>query len=280
MARMRIVKPGFFANDALAELPALTRLLFIGLWCVADRAGRLEDRPKRIKAEVLPYDDGDVDTMLQALHESGFILRYSCDEHRYIQVVNFAKHQSPHIKEVASTIPAPGLHGASTVQDTHPSALVTDTGTDTERDTASDASASSRPSSQNGHDTQAKRTPAKQTPPVAPRPPKPSKPRDDQWRATWDVLAQSFGEPEGPDESAIRAKHTDYFRGMNAQPEEIARRIANHAAMRESGAIPDYGLTIEKLRRSWSEFREVTKPSPRKMASAPAGAQLAGIPDA
>lgn len=45
---------------------------------MADRDGRLEDRPKRIRAEVLPYDDGNVDSLLSELHQAGFILRYPC----------------------------------------------------------------------------------------------------------------------------------------------------------------------------------------------------------
>ena len=50
MARARNIKPGFFANENLAECDPLARLLFAGLWCLADREGRLEDRPKRIAA--------------------------------------------------------------------------------------------------------------------------------------------------------------------------------------------------------------------------------------
>jgi hypothetical protein len=49
MARARNIKPAFFKNEQLVELGMSTRLLFIGLWCLADREGRLEDRPKRIK---------------------------------------------------------------------------------------------------------------------------------------------------------------------------------------------------------------------------------------
>src|SRR5260221_10978054 len=116
MARMRTLKPSFFMNETLAEVPPLGRLLFAGLWCIADREGRLEDRPKRIKAEVLPYDDANIDELLNTLHKAGFILRYACDGQRYIQVVNFVKHQSPHMKEAPSTVPAPGKHDTSTVQ--------------------------------------------------------------------------------------------------------------------------------------------------------------------
>lgn len=116
MARARNIKPGFFTHDGLAELDPLVRLLFIGLWTVADRAGRIEDRPKRIKAEVMPYDDCDVDEMLDALHDAGFILRYRAGDVAAIQIVKWEKHQNPHIKESESTIPAPDMHGADTVQ--------------------------------------------------------------------------------------------------------------------------------------------------------------------
>lgn len=115
MARSRNIKPGFFKNEELAECSPLARLLFAGLWCLADRAGRLEDRPKRIRAEVLPYDDGSVDEMLNELDQAGFILRYEIGDRRFIQVKNFAKHQNPHCREPESTIPAPGEHSACTV---------------------------------------------------------------------------------------------------------------------------------------------------------------------
>ena len=116
MARSRNIKPGFFLNDRLAECEPLARLLFAGLWCIADREGRLEDRPKRIKAEVLPYDDCDVDELLNQLAEREFIIRYEVDGEKYIQVTNFSKHQNPHKNEKDSEIPAPDMYHTSTVQ--------------------------------------------------------------------------------------------------------------------------------------------------------------------
>ena len=106
MARARNIKPGFFCNDGLVELPFEVRLLFIGLWTLADREGRLEDRPKRIRMEIFPGDDVNVDQALGMLAKAGFIVRYEVEERRYIEVLNFAKHQNPHPREAASTIPA------------------------------------------------------------------------------------------------------------------------------------------------------------------------------
>ena len=125
MPRARNIKPAFFKNEVLIEIPIEARLLFIGLWTLADREGRLEDRPKRIKMEIFPADNFDVDLLLTHLHESGFIIRYvpAPDEHqtntgidnnKYIQILNFKKHQSPHIKEPKSIIPAPDEHQTNT----------------------------------------------------------------------------------------------------------------------------------------------------------------------
>lgn len=110
MARLRTLKPAFFLNEELAALPPLARLLFAGLWCLADREGRLEDRPARIKAETLPYDRVNVDELLSKLHSSGFVVRYSVGDANFIQVVNFLKHQTPHAREAESVIPRHERH--------------------------------------------------------------------------------------------------------------------------------------------------------------------------
>lgn len=107
MARIRSLKPGFFTNEHLAELPFEGRLCFAGLWTLADRDGRLEDRPRRIKAALFPYDAIDVDQLLAGLETKGFIVRYTADGVAYIAIPTFAEHQRPKTDEVASRIPAP-----------------------------------------------------------------------------------------------------------------------------------------------------------------------------
>ena len=102
MARIRAIKPMFFKNEILAELPPLTRLLFVGLWGIADRRGRLEYRPKFIKVEVLPYDDCDIEKMLQVLTDRGFLMIYSKKGKKIIWIVNFEKHQRISGKEADS----------------------------------------------------------------------------------------------------------------------------------------------------------------------------------
>jgi hypothetical protein len=109
MARARNIKPGFFKNEELGECRLETRLAFIGLWLLADREGRVEDRPKRIKGELFPFDAFDVEPLLAELERSKFIVRYRNDDGRFIQIVNFAKHQSPHYTEKPSVIKPPEL---------------------------------------------------------------------------------------------------------------------------------------------------------------------------
>jgi hypothetical protein len=109
MARIRTIKPEFFLDDELADLSPLTRLLFIGLWTLADCEGRMEDRPKRIRAQILPFDDGDTDSQLQDLHQHGFIHRYIVEDKRYLLVTSFKKHQLLQSKESerGSLLPEP-----------------------------------------------------------------------------------------------------------------------------------------------------------------------------
>jgi hypothetical protein len=116
MSRSRNIKPGFFLNDTLASLSPLVRILFAGLWTVCDRSGRVIDRPARIKAEVLPYDDCNVDEMLSQLAKAGFIDRYVVDGIAVLHVIAWDKHQNPHIKEAPSTLPCKCEHRTSTVQ--------------------------------------------------------------------------------------------------------------------------------------------------------------------
>ena len=111
MARIRYLKPEFFSDEDLADLPFQARLAFAGLWCYADKAGRLEDRPKFLKAMIFPYDNIDMgkqlDLLSQAKHGNGvpFIQRYDVDGTKYIQILTWDKHQKPHHTEAESKIP-------------------------------------------------------------------------------------------------------------------------------------------------------------------------------
>lgn len=108
MARARNIKPGFFTNELLGTADPMVCLTFAGLWCLADKHGILEDRPLRIKAELFPYRESlDVNGYLTVLSQLGFIQRYEVNGSRYIKVLHFRKHQSPHHTEKAKGYPEP-----------------------------------------------------------------------------------------------------------------------------------------------------------------------------
>lgn len=105
MARARNIKPGFFKNEDLAACGLDGRLLFAGLWTLADREGRLENRPQRIRAEVFPYEVVDIAKLLKLLRDKGFLKLYRVGAVDYIEIVNWKLHQNPHQKETESRIP-------------------------------------------------------------------------------------------------------------------------------------------------------------------------------
>jgi len=114
--RIRTIKPSFFTDATIIGLPFEARLAFIGLWCHADRDGRLVCRARDLKLSLFPDQPIDFSKMLSLMSDAKLIQLYTIDGEAYIQIVNFNKHQIPHVKEKASTLPAPGEHSASTVR--------------------------------------------------------------------------------------------------------------------------------------------------------------------
>jgi len=111
--RIRYLKPDFFKDEDLADRDFCVRILYAGLWSMADKEGRLEDRPRRIKADIFPYDDVDIvkglDSLCKTKSGSGrpFIQRYKINDSEYIQILSWYKHQKPHHTEKDSEIPSP-----------------------------------------------------------------------------------------------------------------------------------------------------------------------------
>lgn len=105
--RSRNIKPGFFHNDELAMCSWPARLLFIGLWCIADRKGLLEDRPLRIKGKLFPFDNIDISEALDELVDHEFVVRYEADGRKCLWIPQFLQHQNPHPNESESILPEP-----------------------------------------------------------------------------------------------------------------------------------------------------------------------------
>jgi hypothetical protein len=139
MARARNIKPSFFTNEVLGTEDPFVGLLFIGLWCLADKNGILENRPARIKAELFPYRDKfNVNRYLTVLQRTNHVLLYTCNGKDYIKVVNFEKHQHPHHTEKLCKLSLTPLSNGYTPSDSLiPDSLIPDSNVDSLRESSS-----------------------------------------------------------------------------------------------------------------------------------------------
>ena len=115
MARARNLKPSFFSNDILAECEPMARLLFAGLWTLADRDGRLEYRPKRIKGALFPYDNCDIEALIAQLAARGFVQVYQVGGIHVLNIPTFVEHQRCHPDERSEGLPPPPEQGEECV---------------------------------------------------------------------------------------------------------------------------------------------------------------------
>lgn len=112
MSRIRTVKPELFRHEDLFDAELETglplRLAFIGLFTVADCAGRFRLKPRTLKLDVLPHDTVDFAAVLAALERYGFIQSYTVNGERFAWIPSFQRHQRLQSKEIdaGSDLPA------------------------------------------------------------------------------------------------------------------------------------------------------------------------------
>jgi len=134
--RIRTIKPEFWSSEDIAALDYFDRLVFIGLWSMADDEGRLQGDARLIRSQLFPIDDHigessvrthgaltedslSIHDTLMHLSNGGQITLYEgCNGRTYIQVTNFTEHQRIN-RPTASKYPAPTrentiTHGALT----------------------------------------------------------------------------------------------------------------------------------------------------------------------
>jgi len=95
VARIRTIKPEFWTDEAIVQLPFSARLLFIGLWNFADDTGALELSPDRLKMQIFPSDsDIDVSDLIDLLAAVELLEYWANGDGRLLVVVaNWLKHQ-------------------------------------------------------------------------------------------------------------------------------------------------------------------------------------------
>lgn len=111
MARIRSIKPDFFASEDVSVLPLRARLTWIGLWLHCDDHGRHKDIARLIKGRIWSMDDvslRDVEEDLETLAKHGRIVRYVVNEKAFLAITNWHHHQAP-------PKPSPPKHPSPTV---------------------------------------------------------------------------------------------------------------------------------------------------------------------
>lgn len=104
MARIRSIKPEFFTSEDIVALTPMARLLYIALWCEADREGRFHWKPRTFKMRYFPADSCDIDALCKELTDAGLVRLYG-DGLAFIPA--FSRHQHVNPRESKSELPSP-----------------------------------------------------------------------------------------------------------------------------------------------------------------------------
>lgn len=94
MPRIRTIKPEFWTDPVIVRLTPIQRLFYIGTWnfAICDQ-GHLEDDPLRLKLQILPAENVDVEEIIEALVDAGRLDRMEVDGDRYLHIRTLADHQ-------------------------------------------------------------------------------------------------------------------------------------------------------------------------------------------
>ena len=93
----RMVDGGIWANEKFSEMPAMARLLQIGIINLADDQGRIKAHPAYLRSQIFPYDDvaiDDVRDWLERIANNGTVIIYEVDGKEYAQLAHWWDYQS------------------------------------------------------------------------------------------------------------------------------------------------------------------------------------------
>lgn len=107
MARIRTIKPEFFTSEDIVALSPLARLLYIAIWCEADKEGRLVWKPATFRLRYFPADNCDIRALCDELVSAGLVVLYG---HGLAHIPGFARHQHVNPRESKSVLPEPPTH--------------------------------------------------------------------------------------------------------------------------------------------------------------------------
>lgn len=94
--RIRTVKPEFWASESMGRLRRDSRLLFVGLWSLADDHGLFRADPRFVAGQLFPYDTDALKTVEKGLRElvdEGSVVLYEAGGSSYGAITGWEKHQ-------------------------------------------------------------------------------------------------------------------------------------------------------------------------------------------
>lgn len=117
MARKRMIDPGIWSSEDFSKLTSFSKLVFIGLFSLADDEGRGKANPSYLKSMLFPYEEGirsaDIKKTLQEIASTMSVIFYTHDEKEYYALKSWGRFQTIN-RPSPSDIPAPASDSVST----------------------------------------------------------------------------------------------------------------------------------------------------------------------
>lgn len=244
MARIRSIKPEFWDDRRLAKATSRdARLLYIGLWNLADEHSRLNGDPVWIAARVFPYDSDigadECARLLDELARGDWVQKYTVRGDPYLFLPSLAKHQRLEPDKVPSRLPSPMEADTKPASDLH-TPIVPDESASRADESAPDADQSALLYVAGSREHVAGSMS------IAPR----TRAADDTWDAVMvacNVDAQSIP----PSARGGYNKAVADLKAVGATPSDIRQRAHNFQLH-----WPDISLTPTALARRWAEVAE------------------------
>ena len=109
MARKRMIDPNIWQSEDFGKLSNLAKIVFIGLFSLADDEGRGRANPMYLKSTLFPYNEGmrsaDIEKALSEISSNMSVIFYSCDGSNYYSLLSWNTFQKID-KATDSKIPA------------------------------------------------------------------------------------------------------------------------------------------------------------------------------
>lgn len=97
MARKRMIDPSIWQSEDFGKLSTLAKIVFIGLFSLADDEGRGRCNPVYLKSTLFPYEENirstDIDKTLSEISSNMSIVLYSCNGSSYYSLLSWNEFQ-------------------------------------------------------------------------------------------------------------------------------------------------------------------------------------------